>query len=1092
MKTIIKAIIVMVVLLLLAGTAGATKTIYAYDYFDRPDSNVIGDGWIQSATSEIGINSSALNISTIARRSLYYAYNNTVNANISFTIKDFDGNISNSDERFTFRFHVQTNGTGAYEAGYHLILSPNSTRRTAILVFQNGTSGGTRTIQSLSSVDFAYNDYITIETSTVTTGLQVYKNNISYLSFTGDANYTTGWFGFESTNTPSGENMMMDDLEFWINSADPINPPASLTDEWNSIKGTQIQTLINVSNNIEFGISSNQTGNITWYKDGVLNQTNTTITTANYTTSWSSSSSVVKTVMASMNNENGTSNNVTWYILVYNDGTATVTFLGVKTVTGASGWTTIPDMFKKINNVSRIDYVDNKTFLMKYPMTISSGSTLYVNDTTIDVLRLSNLVGGSAVSSSIIGTLEMTNIELNDWNLTTNTYSENLELNKDYLSITGTANISNIITNYFGYSTGSCCGSIAKAFVFSSGSGYIKNSTLSNTSSISITDTYKIEISNNTINSMFGTNIDAIVLLRSDNNIINNNNINGGANKLYIYRGITLSNSSNNNISNNNIQNTFWSAIVSAGGGSSYPANLNDSNSNLIHNNTINNSRHNAIDIHHAHNETITNNVVYLTNASLTDANGIYLGSGDCSPNPAYNCSVSDITILNNTAYNFKGSAFYVLGYNISYKDNIGYLSGKNFAIDNNVDNNISSNITITNFTGYGSITSGDIYVTIANKDISFLNSNVTNFIGSGNGGSFNSYYYLDINVTDTTGDIIEDATITVSNITSSIAINFSNLTTTTTLLNGHIPLPNQSNAISIAAYYYNATRQNRSYNVSVSRSGYITNNSVIISADESWYRSDPNTYQNTTTIILTEAEPTYSISGYVNDSLGAAIETVSIVNGTNSTTTNATGYYTILMTNGTYNFSYTKTGYVTGYKEIIIDGADVMNQNVTLTSSASVITIPANSWGIFNNWSENTNFSSIAANESNDVAFTFYNVTTGEWEQYAPGYSWNADYTIDKNYSVMGFFNAETTITATTVTPWNTSIIAGWNMLYLMGTTNQTLTAICTNMVNCTDIYYYNSTTNDYVSTGTDTIQPNQGFLAYVNQTGTWIRSSF
>jgi len=164
---------------------------------------------------------------------------------------------------------------------------------------------------------------------------------------------------------------------------------------------------------------------------------------------------------------------------------------------------------------------------------------------------------------------------------------------------------------------------------------------------------------------------------------------------------------------------------------------------------------------------------------------------------------------------------------------------------------------------------------------------------------------------------------------------------------------------------------------------------------------------------------------------------------------------------------------------------------NVTSTVTTSSITIPANSWGMFNNWSKNTNFSSIAANESNDVAYTFYNVTSGEWDSYYIGYSWNAGYTIDKNNSVLGFFNAETTITATTVTPWNTTITEGWNMLYLMGTSNQTLTAICIDMVNCTDIYYYNSTTNDYVSTGTDTIQPNQGFLAYVNQTGTWIRST-
>jgi len=77
----------------------------------------------------------------------------------------------------------------------------------------------------------------------------------------------------------------------------------------------------------------------------------------------------------------------------------------------------------------------------------------------------------------------------------------------------------------------------------------------------------------------------------------------------------------------------------------------------------------------------------------------------------------------------------------------------------------------------------------------------------------------------------------------------------------------------------------------------------------------------------------TYNISGYVNDTLSSPIDAVSVVNDTNSTTTNATGYYNLsAMINGTYNFSYIKTGYVTGYKEITVNGVDVMNQNVTLS----------------------------------------------------------------------------------------------------------------------------------------------------------------
>jgi len=121
---------------------------------------------------------------------------------------------------------------------------------------------------------------------------------------------------------------------------------------------------------------------------------------------------------------------------------------------------------------------------------------------------------------------------------------------------------------------------------------------------------------------------------------------------------------------------------------------------------------------------------------------------------------------------------------------------------------------------------------------------------------------------------------------------------------------------------------------------------------------------------------PKYNISGYVNDSFGAAISTVSVVNGTNSTNTNATGYYVILMSNGTYNFSYSKTGYVTGYKEITIAGADVVNQNVTLTANVPNIT----SWG--NNITNNANLT-LTINTSESINFNAtvnQTITTWLW----------------------------------------------------------------------------------------------------------------
>ncbi len=166
------------------------------------------------------------------------------------------------------------------------------------------------------------------------------------------------------------------------------------------------------------------------------------------------------------------------------------------------------------------------------------------------------------------------------------------------------------------------------------------------------------------------------------------------------------------------------------------------------------------------------------------------------------------------------------------------------------------------------------------------------------------------------------------------------------------------------------------------------------------------------------------------------------------------------------------------------------------IVKGASLITVPANSWGIFNNWSTyNTTFSQIAANESNDITYTFYNTTSGEWESYYIGYTYGANNPIGQHNSVLGFFSAQTTITANTVTPSTMDLTTGWNMLYVEGTSNRTLTTIETNIETspCTvsAIYSFNLTTQDYVSTGTENVQPNQGFLAYIDSDCTWTRTT-
>ena len=158
---------------------------------------------------------------------------------------------------------------------------------------------------------------------------------------------------------------------------------------------------------------------------------------------------------------------------------------------------------------------------------------------------------------------------------------------------------------------------------------------------------------------------------------------------------------------------------------------------------------------------------------------------------------------------------------------------------------------------------------------------------------------------------------------------------------------------------------------------------------------------------------------------------------------------------------------------------------------NTSTITLPANSQGMINNWTTATTFSAIAANELNDVVYSYYNVTSGLYESYYPGYSWNANAPIGRDNSVIVFVDAQTTVTADIVTPSSTELYVGWNMLYVQGSDNETIADIKADIgANCTDVFWFNSSAGDWSNTTSDTIQPNQGFTAYINTPFTWTRS--
>ncbi len=119
---------------------------------------------------------------------------------------------------------------------------------------------------------------------------------------------------------------------------------------------------------------------------------------------------------------------------------------------------------------------------------------------------------------------------------------------------------------------------------------------------------------------------------------------------------------------------------------------------------------------------------------------------------------------------------------------------------------------------------------------------------------------------------------------------------------------------------------------------------------------------------------PIYNVSGYVFDNSGSGLEGVQVQSGSNQGITSASGYYLITgLLNGTYNFSYSKTGFDVGYLEVTINGIDYINANKTIydttspTSVSNPITITGNFF-VNNSWVNptDTDFSYVLFKYSN------------------------------------------------------------------------------------------------------------------------------
>ena len=406
------------------------------------------------------------------------------------------------------------------------------------------------------------------------------------------------------------------------------------------------------------------------------------------------------------------------------------------------------------------------------------------------------------------------------------------------------------------------------------------------------------------------------------------------------------------NVSYNTITTSGWNGMGMAGANDSYCG------YNIIHGKDGNKSNiaHNGIDLHGTRDSIIEYNEVY----DVKD-NGIY---PEGTTKQTYNvtlrynnvhnttsrglapCNAYNYTVIGDRYYNGDGTGVQII---TSHWENYSLQSGKwtlkNVSIHDNAQAwETSSAFKIENIASdsidYGGYKLIDCNITSESpaRDISFdtvelpitlwiintkLSRNDIGFYQSSTSHAEN-YYYLDVKVEDENGNPIEGATVTVENNenASRKPLNLedtwppTNVSTTYTGVNGHTPLPsNASWTVAIMDNYEtSASTTYYTHNITASKTGY-SSNTTTVNPDSSWYRSDPNTYQNTTTIILS-SKGLYIADYYPASVSGKNAGDSQFFNVTTNETSNCTWYVNGLQmqyNSSSLTHNYTNSSLVAG-----------------------------------------------------------------------------------------------------------------------------------------------------------------------------------
>jgi hypothetical protein len=147
----------------------------------------------------------------------------------------------------------------------------------------------------------------------------------------------------------------------------------------------------------------------------------------------------------------------------------------------------------------------------------------------------------------------------------------------------------------------------------------------------------------------------------------------------------------------------------------------------------------------------------------------------------------------------------------------------------------------------------------------------------------------------------------------------------------------------------------------------------------------------------LSSGSSTYSVSGSVTTSAGAAISGVSVSNGSSSVSTNSSGAYTFTgLNNGTYTLTPSLSGYSfsPANRSVSVNGANVTGQSFTGTAAAATYsvsgTITTSTGAAISGVSVSNGSSSASTNSGGAYTFTGLNNGTYTLTPSLSGYSFS------------------------------------------------------------------------------------------------------